>query len=190
MADEHHRLTDCLGAGSAGRDDRAVVAAESHLQRHLRAGHVPQRLWEIQGVELHPALFHQDLCAFLDLRVAAAAVADEHANAVAVYGVGVEFRIGDRLLGRGDHELAEAAHAPRLLAVDEFAGFPILHFAGDFAGEVVGGTQGDGADARRPGNEIVPVGLDVFPGRSDRAEARHNNTRAFGEVHFAPSFAR
>src|SRR5690606_14079762 len=117
----------------------------------------------------------EGLGAFLDVGVAATAVADEHTDAVAVFLVEIDARIFEGLAGGGDHELREARHAAGGFVFDELLRLPVLHFAGDLAGEFGGVDEPHGVDACAAVDQVVPELGAGLAGRGTGAESADYN---------------
>src|SRR5439155_10191096 len=76
----------------------------------------------------------------------------------------------------GENELGEAVHAPRLLALDPLGRIEVLHLAGE-VNEVVSRVElRDGPCARLARKQALPGSLGIVPERSDRPDARDDDS--------------
>src|SRR6267143_3565862 len=116
---------------------------------------------EIYTLSLHDAL--------LDLLETADARAHDDADLVGIHLSGIHPRLGERLLGRGQRELAVAADVAGRLAVHVVLGVEALDLGRDLGVEAGRVEPGDGADARRALDHVRPHGLLVVADGGDEA---------------------
>ena len=183
VLDEPLRLHEGLHPRGAGRDAGDHRTAQLVLDADLAGGHGGGEHRHHEGADALAALLQEDSLAVGHVADAATAGIDDDRDLVAV-GVGdLEARVGDRLSGGSDGDLAESAHAPRLLEVHPGRRIEALDLRCDLdllRGGVVGGDAGDAAHA---GGQVGPEGVDVVADGRDGAHPRHDRAAPIVATH-------
>jgi len=124
---------------------------------------VAHELGDQERADAAGAAFEEALVLVLDLDEPADAGADDRAASVAVFLLEVQPGILHRLHRGDEAHLRETVNPVGGPLVEPAARVEVLDLAGDVAGEVRAVEAGDPLDAGLPGEQRVPVGLDVLP---------------------------